>query len=183
MSMMENNPNGFTTTLPVRVFCRPRQPGKLAGVDWRELDPGPGVIRIPAGEEARLRVKNYEDDLLRQLVSEIKGCAAITGLNLSENRNVTNAGLASLVQLPQLTYLSLSACSLTNQGMTHLLALPALQYLDLSYCNRITDEGVKQLRALRSLTYLDLQGCVKVNNSSLSKLRRDGLTIHHRTVV
>jgi Leucine-rich repeat (LRR) protein len=181
--MMENNPNGFMTTLPVWVFCRPRQPASGARVDWRELDQGPGIIRLPAGEEASLRIKNLDDDLLRRLVSEIQGCAAITGLNLSENRGITNQGLAYLVHLPQLTYLSLSACSLTNRGVTHLLALSSLQYLDLSYCNRLTNDGVKQLKALRSLTYLDLQGCVKVNNSSLSKMRRDGLSIHHRTVV
>ena len=177
---MDNNPNGFTTTLPVWVLCRPRQP---AGVDWREFDQGPGIIRLPAGEEVSLRIKNLDDDLLRQLISEIQGCAAITGLNLSENRGVTNAGLAYLIHLPQLTYLNLSSCSLTSQGVTHLLALSALQYLNLSYCNRITDDGVKKLKALSNLTYLDLQGCVKVNNSSLSKLRRSGLTIHHRTVV
>jgi len=181
--MMENNLNGFTTTLPVLVLCRPRQAASGADLDWREFDQGPGIIRLPAGEEASLRIKNLDDDLLRQLVSEIEGCAAITGLNLSENRKVTNAGVAYLVHLPQLTYLNLSSCSLTNQGVTHLLALTALRYLDLSYCNRITDVGVKALRALLSLTYLDLQGCVKVSNSSLSKLRRDGLTIHHRTVV
>jgi hypothetical protein len=178
--MMDNNPLEFTTTLPVLVLCRPVQP---IGLDWRELDQGPGVIRLPAGEEARLRIKNLDDDLLQQLVGEIKGCPAITGLNLAENRKVTNEGLAHLVHLPQLTYLNLSSCSLTNSGVRHLLALHALQYLDLSYCNRLTDEGVKELKALRNLVYLDLQGCVKVNNSSLSKLRREGLTIHHRTVV
>ena len=178
--MIDSNLNGFTTTLPVWVLCRPLQP---AGVDWREFDQGPGIIRLPEGEEASLHIKNLDDDLLQQLVSEIKGCAAITGLNLAENRNVTNEGLAHLVHLPQLTYLNLSSCSLTNSGVRHLLGLRALQYLDLSYCNRLTDEGVKELRALRSLKYLDLQGCVKVSNNSLSKLRRDGLTIHHRTVV
>jgi hypothetical protein len=166
---------GFTTSLPVWVLCRPRQ---TVGADWREVDQGPGVIRLPEGEEASLRIKNIDDDMLAQLVSEIEGCTAITGLNLSENRNITAEGLAHLVLLPQLTYLNLSSCSLSNHGFIHLLALPLLEYLDLSYCNRITDTGVKQLKALRKLAYLGLQGCVKVSNGSISKLRRKGLTIH-----
>jgi len=178
--MTENNSDGFTTTLPVWVLCRPLQPG---GPDWRELDHGPGAIRLPPGEEARLRINKLDDDLLEQLVREIKGCPAITGLNLAENRNVTNEGLTHLVHLPQLTYLNLSSCSVTNTGMRQLLPLRHLQYLDLSYCNRLTDEGIIVLKAMRSLVYLDLQGCVKVSNASLSKMRRDGLTIHHRTVV
>ena len=82
------------------------------------------------------------------------------------------------MDLPQLTTLNLSSCSLTSHGFIHLLALPRLVHLDLRYCNRITDAGVRQLKALRSLAYLDLQGCVKVSNGSISKLRRKGLTIH-----
>jgi hypothetical protein len=174
---LDTNECGFTTTLPVWVLCRPH---RAVGTDWREVDQGPGVIRLPQGEEASLRIKNLDDDLLAQLVHEIKGCAAITGLNLSENRNITDEGLAHLVFLPQLTYLNLSSCALTNHGFLHLLALPLLQYLDLSYCNRITDTGVKQLKALCNLAYLNLQGCVKVSNGSISKLRRNGLTIHAR---
>jgi len=165
------------------VFCRPAKLASGTSVDWRELDRGPGIIRLPPGEEASLRARNLDDDLLYLLVSEIKDCPAITGLNLSENRGVTDEGLAHLIHLPQLTYLNLSSCSLTNHGFVHLLGLSALQYLDLSYCNRITNDGVVQLKALRRLTYLNLQGCVKVNNGSISKLRRRGLTIHHRAVV
>ncbi len=180
---MDTVPCEFTTTLPVQVLCRPRLSAGAAYVDWREFDQGPGIIQLPPQEETRLRVKNLDDALLHRLITEIKDCLSITGLNLSENRSVTNEGLAYLVHLPQLTYLSLSSCALTDHGIDILLSLPKLEILDLSYCNRITNEGVKKLRALHNLKYLDLQGCVKINNSSLSKLRREGLTIHHRTVV
>ena len=175
IAKLETSDCTFTTTLPVWVLSRPRS---AVGADWREIDEGPGVIHLPPGEEASLRTRNMYDGELAQLVSEIKGCTAITGLDLSENRNLTNEGLAYLARLPQLTYLNLSSCALTNQGFIYLLALPMLQYLDLSYCNRITDVGVKQLKALRNLSYLGLQGCVKVSNGSISKLRRSGLTIH-----
>ena len=183
---MNTTPCSFTTTLPVQVLCRPgradREPDELP-VEWREHDRGPGSIELPEGEEATLRIKNLDDDLLRQLVSELTGCEAIRGLNLSENRNVSDAGLAYLVHLPWLRYLSLSSCGITDHGFVHLLALPGLQVLDLSYCNRITNDGVLRLRSLRHLAYLDLQGCVHINNRSLARLRKEGLTIHHRTVV
>ena len=165
----------FTTSLPVVVLHRP---AGTPGADWQELDRGPGLIQLPPGVECSLRARNLDDDLLEQLVFEISGCAAITELNLAENRNVTNDGLVYLKHLPQLTSLNLSSCSLTNEGMSHLIALTRLERLDLSYCNRITDIGLKLLRSLRNLAYLNLQGCVKVTNGSISKLRRSTLTIH-----
>ena len=84
-------------------------------------------------------------------------CPAISGLNLAENRNVTNDGIAYLAQLHWLTELNLSSCAMTNEGLTHLKGLSRLSRLDLSYCNRITDLGVKVLRGLRNLTYLSLR--------------------------
>jgi hypothetical protein len=183
---MDSTHSSFTTSLPVRVLCRQQLPSSSAGpasFDWRELDQGPGFIQIPTGEEASLKARNLDDDLLRQMVSEISGCEAIAGLDLAENRNVSDAGLAHLVRLPWLRYLSLRSCGLTDRGLVHLLALPSLEVLDLSYCNRITNDGVLRLKALSCLRYLDLQGCVRLNNRSLSKLRREGLTIHHRTIV
>ena len=146
----------FTTRLPVVVLCRPVQP--------------PGV-------ETSLRARNMDDEMLAQLVGEIVACPAITGLNLAENRNVTNDGIAYLEQLHWLTELNLSSCAVTNEGLSHLVGLSRLSRLDLSYCNRITDVGIKPLKVLRNLTYLDLKGCVKVTNGGTSKLRRPGLTI------
>jgi hypothetical protein len=165
----------FITTLPVVVLCRPAQP---PGADWYEFDHGPGRIQLPPGVETTLRARNLDDEALAQLVGEIVACPAISGLNLAENRNVTNEGIASLSQLHWLTELNLSSCAVTNEGLTHLKGLSRLSRLDLSYCNRITDMGIKTLRGLRNLTYLSLQGCVKVTNGGVSKLRRAGLTIY-----
>ena len=164
----------FTTTLPVVVLCRPVQP---PGADWYEFDHGPGRIQLPPGVETSLRARNMDDEQLAQLVGEIAACPAITGLNLAENRNVTNEGIACLEQLTWLTELNLSSCAVTNEGLSHLKGLLRLSRLDLSYCNRITDVGIKPLKVLRNLTYLDLKGCVKVTNGGTSKLRRAGLTI------
>jgi Leucine-rich repeat (LRR) protein len=173
----QNEPgiSSFTTTLPVTVLCRPQG---MPGADWQEFDRGPGVIQLPPGMEGSLRTRNIDDEQLACLVSEIAGCEAVTELNLSENRSVSNDGLAYLKKLPQLTSLNLSSCGLSNEGLSFLAGLTLLERLDLSYCNRITDVGLKFLWVLRNLVYLNLQGCVKASNGGISKLRRGGLTIH-----
>jgi len=157
------------------VLSRP--PGK-ADADWQEVDHGPGLIHLPAGQEYAVRAKNITDRDLAGLVKELAGLPALVLLNLSENRSITGAGLAHLRGLPGIRYLNLSSCGLSNPGLEHLKGLPRLERLDLSYCNRLTDLSVKSLRALQNLTFLDLQGCVKITNGGLSKLQRSGLTIH-----
>ena len=165
----------FSTTLPIQVLIRPVE---SPGVDWQELDRGPGFFKIPAGHEAAVRIRAIDTATLEQLIREIGGCPLITSLNLSENRNVTDAALPLLKSMRQLTELNLSSCSISNRGLRELLALPGLVRLNLSYCNRITDAGLKPLKGLRRLAFLDIQGCVKITNGSVSKLRRQGLSIH-----
>jgi hypothetical protein len=170
--------HSFSSTLPIQIFIRP------AGdppVDWQEFDRGPGFFHIPSGPsgvEVMVRARNIDDIQLRSLVKELAGCPAITFLNLSENRKITELGLDYLRPLVTITGLNLSSCSLNDQGLVHLSALTQLAHLDLSYCNRLTDVCVKHIRALNRLRFLDLQGCVKISNGGISRIARRGLTIH-----
>ena len=152
-------PEKLTTTLELTIYARPQnQPG----IDWREIDTGPGPIELPEGEEIGVRIHTIKDDQFETLVSELSPIANLTMLNLSENRAISDDGLVFLKFLPQLRILNISSVDITNIGMKHLLALTNLVHLDLSFCNRITDLGVKNLRSLPKLEYLNLQGCVKV---------------------
>lgn len=165
----------FETDLPVTVYLR------LLGAtaqEWVEFDQGPGRLSIPPQNEIYLRVKNIDDDELYRLVKSVSSLPGLTYLNLSENRKVTDAGLARLAALPGLTRLNLSSCNITNQGLPHLMALKKLAHLDLSYCNRISDEGLRALKSLHRLAFLDLQGCVKTSHAGIRKIERRGLTIH-----
>jgi Leucine-rich repeat (LRR) protein len=173
--MSPSSPTNFSSTLPVTVYTRP---GGDPSADWQELDRGPGIFNLPAGTEACIRIRNINDAVLVGLVKEVSGCTAITCLLLSENRNITDSGLAYLKALPQLTQLDLGSCSLTDAGLAHLKALSNLAILGLSYCNRITDAGLKHLRGLPRLQKLDLQGCVKVTHGGVARLRHPGLEIH-----
>lgn len=175
MNTPVENETIFTTKLSVLVLTRPQ--GVTAG-DWQELDLGEGMHRLPPGQDVYVRVHNYDDRDLKTLVDELAGVSALTHLNLSENRNITDKGMEFLGKLPRLRGLNLSSCSISNQGLDALRALNRLETLDISYCNRITDLGLKALKSLSRLTFLDVQGCVKLTTGGLSKLRRSTLTIH-----
>jgi Leucine-rich repeat (LRR) protein len=172
---MEQNESSFTTTLPVLVYAKPTG-DKTA--DWQEIDHGPGLIHLPVGSDISIRVHNIDDRDLAGLLKEISHLAALTYLNLSENRKVTDEGIKALKILPQITRLNLSSCGITNIALDYLRPLSRLESLDLSYCNRITDPALKAIKNLPRLTFLDLQGCVKITNGGLSRMRRPNLTIH-----
>jgi hypothetical protein len=165
----------FSTALLVRIYCR--EPADQPA-EWYELDRGPGFFNLPSGQEALIKLKQIDDLDLRQLVQDLSGCKAISSLDLSENRKITDDGLEYIKELAQLVYLNLSSCDITNKGLFHLLELKQLKILNLSYCHRLSDIGLRTLQGLPHLTYLDLQGDLKVSQGGLSKIRRPGLTIH-----
>ncbi len=172
--MPENETTHFSSALPVVVLARP------AGqeLDWQELDRGPGYFHVPAGQEIRVRIKGIDDVALAELAGELQGVPALRFLDLSENRNITNEGLARLKTLPQLTGLNLSSCSITNTGLQHLTDLRQLAYLNLSFCSRLSDPALKTLEAMKNLTYVDLQGCLGFTNGGFARVRRRNLTIY-----
>ncbi len=171
---METEPTTFSSTLPIIVYTRLAQ----AGEDWQELDRGPGYFVVPPGHEVRVRIKSIADEDLLLLVEELRNVAALRFLDLSENRNVTNEGLARLRGLPQLTGLNLSSCSITNTGLKQLGSLPDLAHLNLSYCNRLSDEALKILEGIHQLRYVNLQGCLSITRAALSRVRRRSLEIY-----
>lgn len=168
------HPARFSSTFDIEVYIRPADGQQ----DWQVFDHGPGIFHIPPGHEVMVRVRRMDDHLLRELVSELTGLPFLTTLNLSENRNVTDTGLAHLHPLTHLTSLNLSSCGITDSGLAHLCALPHLESLNLAYCNRLTDACLKHIRAMPRLRYLDLLGCLSITHAGLSRLGRRDLTIH-----
>ncbi len=162
------------TGLEAIVYTRdPSSPGS----DWREIERGPGIIRLEEGVEAGVRLRNIGDAELAQFIEEARELTPLIMLNLSENRSITDEGLDSLQALDRLKILNLSSCSITSTGMQALKTFTRLVQLDLSYCNRINDQGLKVLKALPNLASLNLQGCSKVTNAGAARIRRPGLVI------
>jgi hypothetical protein len=167
--------SSFTTSLPIVVFRY--EPGQNPA-EWREIDNGPGFIHLPPGEQVVIRARNIDDAELKILVREIFPCKAVTYMNLSENRNISDEGMRALAVMTHITGLNLSSCTLNDLGISRLIALTRLEHLNLSFCNRITDVSLRHLRKLTRLTYLDLQGCVKVSQRTVAMLERKTLTIN-----
>ena len=95
-------------------------------------------------------------------VAETQGCPALTSLDLSKCRNITDAGVVALSQnCPALTTLVLSGCrNITDAGVVALSqGCPALTTLYLSGCRNITDAGVVALtQGCPALTIVGLTG-------------------------
>jgi hypothetical protein len=166
----------FSSEFPIIIYQRP------AGSQdtWLDFDRGPGIFNPPEGIELNVRIHNIDDRTLLALVNEIKTVPELAFLDLSENRNISDAGLVHLKLLKQLKGLNISSCSITSTGMPALTALSNLEHLNLSYCNRITDQGLGVLKSLRRLKYLDVQGCIKTSRAGQTKIERRGLVIHSK---
>ena len=173
--MSENTQTQFSSAQPVIIYTRP---ANMPDVDWQELDRGPGYFSVPDGHEVRVRIKGIGDEDLPALVKELQNVAELRFLDLAENRNITNDGLARLRPLAQITGLNLSSCSITSTGLEHLRGLPRLEHLNLSYCNRLTDLALKHIEAMRQLTYVDIKGCLGITKGGLARMRRRNLTIY-----
>jgi len=166
--------SSFSSSMPIIVLTRPTDSSE----EWQELDRGPGYFTVPDGHEVRVRIKSINDSDLLDLVKELQNLEILRFLDLSENRNIPNTGLSRLHNLPQLSGLNLSSCTITSAGIEYLHDLNHLSYLNLSFCNKLNDQVLKIIENMRNLTYVDLQGCLSVTNGGISRIRRKNLEIY-----
>jgi hypothetical protein len=162
-------------SLPIQILRR-QITGKNR--DWTTAEMGPGKFIFVDNEEVGVRVHNFNDDTLLELVKEIQDIHSLVMLNLSENRKITDKGLRVLKSLIQIEELNLSACDITNKGLEFLASFPHLRILNISYCNRITGEGLLFLKKSSKLDFLDVQGLPKINTGHIARIRRPTLIIH-----
>jgi hypothetical protein len=137
-----------------------------------------GVGVEPVAEDLRLlqvtavNVRDaFDDAWLRQLLPV---AAQVTWLDLSGTR-VTDAGLATLARLPNLTRLSLGNTAVSDAGLRHLAALVRLEYLNL-FDTRVSDAGVGALRALGALRVVYLGG-TRVSSEGRAALQGSSRTL------
>ena len=89
-------------------------------------------------------------------------------LDLSENAIITDAGLANLSSMTQLTHLNLWRLAITDEGISHLVPLVNLQWLNLDNTG-LTDQGLRHLEGMHSLRYLHL-GSTSMTDAGLVHL-------------
>ena len=168
----------LSTEQEITLYTIPCEEVSSRWLDWREFDRGPGIFYIPQNVFLGVRAQGLHDPEIRKLAEDLLPVENLRYLNLTENRGITNTGMAAVGKLKQLRYLNIGACDLNNEGMAFLPGLTNLEYLNLSYCNRITEKSAVYVQKLTRLKYLDLQGCIKINTGGLKKFEKKGLIIY-----
>ena len=85
---------------------------------------------------------------------------ALTEVNLSHSKSLTDEGLRAVAELKSLTVLDIGQCSLvTDEGLKLVAGLPLLTELILFECHLVTDQGVRAVAEPKSLTCLNIGRC------------------------
>ncbi|MFA6242357.1 MAG: DUF1553 domain-containing protein, partial [Candidatus Hydrogenedentales bacterium] len=152
------------------VEITPEQPAPVSILDELEKTVTPasqesldalralGALAMPLDQKSPLVQVNFQiageaigDEQLAALDS-VKD--QVTWLNLAGTK-VSDAGLAKLASLQNLTSIHLEKTAITDAGLEHLKGLQHLQYLNL-YATKISDAGLTQLEGLKELKSLYL---------------------------
>ncbi len=111
-------------------------------------------------------------------LAHLKGLTNLSYLCLGGNR-ISDAGLAHLKSLTTLERLSIGSSRVSDAGLAHLEALTNLTVLDLSY-TAVTDAGLAHLKGLARLRYLYVNE-TRVTDAGLKELQQalPNLKIEH----
>jgi hypothetical protein len=93
------------------------------------------------------------------------GRSYVGAVDLSETK-VSDAELAEIALLPELTHLRLNNTAITSAGLTHLIDLRHLKQLELANTS-ISDEGLREIGKMSSLEVLKLGG-TDISNDGLA---------------
>lgn len=111
--------------------------------------------------------------LIDKHMVHLEQLGSLESLRLASCKQITDRGLASLVQLGRLTKLNLGVypgnTKITDTGLVHVAELTQLQELHLTDMP-VTDTGLKQLERLEKLELLWLDGCLKISDVGLASV-------------
>ena len=102
-------------------------------------------------------------------LARLRGLGNLSSLNIRGTR-VSDVGMTHLKGLTNLRTLNLSGTQVTDAGLVHLKELTKLRELDLG-SPQIGDAGLAHLKGLTSLSFLNLHGS-PVTEAGISELKR-----------
>jgi hypothetical protein len=117
------------------------------------------------GHVAHVWIPGRNDEVTKQLARFPR----LEPVNLGD-WSVSDAGLANLSGLTDLTVLNLQRTQVTNAGLAHLSGLTKLQSLDLSGI-QVTDLGLPHQKRLTKLKWLALTG-TRATGGGIQELKR-----------
>ena len=128
-----------------------------------------GEIEIDESGKLKVKIKKWDINRVKEFFVEYG--ANLTSLNLG-NTGITNAGLAKLESLSNLTSLGLDWCKeITDAGLVEIAKLINLTSLNL-WGTEITDAGLVEIAKLTNLTSLDLWR-TEITDAGLAQFKRD----------
>lgn len=155
-------------------------------MDWQDVGPARGEVRVPAGKALRLDVSITGSAHLAQLKSLNPGdvqmirfdfdvndmhlaqLVGLEGLQILScySPNVGDDGLLHISKLTSLVDLGVSGGCFTDKGLRHLDGMKFLQSLDLDR-TEITDTGLANIRGLPSLKSIHLDHCYRITDAGI----------------
>ncbi|MDX1564461.1 MAG: c-type cytochrome domain-containing protein [Phycisphaeraceae bacterium] len=115
-----------------------------------------GVLALPISQDSNLLnidfrgVADKTDNTSLKKLLPLK--QQVAWLNLAKTK-ITDSGLATLAQMPNLNQLHLEKTSIGNAGLAHLKGADNLEYLNL-YGTQVSDAGLAHLAGLKNLKKL-----------------------------
>ena len=135
----------------------------LVALESEQSNRAPATASSPQAQGTEVRLEDATDADLAAL----KNVEEITSLSIN-SPNVTDAGLAPLEKMTNLERLQLDRCdNLTDAAMTHLRPLHNLRHLYIWIAN-ITGAGLANLKDLTQLETLNLNSCSRITDADLS---------------
>lgn len=137
--------------------AKPSQAAQVPAADPKALDKlrALGALAMPLARDTNLLTIDFRaeaDKIADAQLAELKSVAQqIAWLNLAKSK-VTDAGLASVGALPNLSRLHLENTAITDAGVAHLKGAK-LEYLNL-YGTQITDASAAHLKQIKTLQKL-----------------------------
>lgn len=87
-----------------------------------------------------------------------------------QGKDLTDAGLANLKNVPGLIDLNVAGTKITDAGLKQIGAITTLERLNLNN-TKVTDAGLANLKGLKNLNYLNLYGAEGVTDKGLVHLK------------
>jgi Leucine-rich repeat (LRR) protein len=158
-------------------------------MDWQDVGPARGEVRVSAGMALRLDVSQTGSAHLAALkslnpddVQLIRFDFDVNDMHLAQlvdlegvqilscySPNVGDAGLMHISKLTSLIDLNIGRGCFTDEGLRYLANLKFLQRLDLDR-TEITDKGLANLKELPSLKSIGLSNCERISDTGISHL-------------
>ena len=152
--------------------AKPKEIDKATIAAWEKRDFDAGWLRerggrewltsdYPKGHDAIpvLVHRGVARDLTDADLKDLPPVEAPFALRLPLRSKVTDAGLAHLARLTNLTWLDLGDAPITGEGFKHLADLKNLTTVKSQY-TRVTDKNLKHLTGFKSLNALHLEAAM-----------------------